>query len=147
MKVYNNAREIERDIIDGTLLIDNDVMFNFKELDCDINIEISGDLICFNLSIHSLKVGGDIHAHNIICNFGISGRNIYANRLESYFSDISCNYLSAYRVVCESIYAHEIKVNKLCYEDICYVYGNISCLEWDCAYGRAPISEMNMLDI
>ena len=95
MKIYKSNEEVNKDIVDGVLIIKGDVKFDFYDLVISASIEACG-----------------ITANNINTN------NITANNITAY--NINTNNITAYNIYANNIYAGTIDYYAVCFanEDI-----------------------------
>ena len=103
MKTYKSQAEVEKDIRDGVLQIDDDVIFN-----CDINVDC--DIKAWN--INAL----DIDARNIDA-LDIDAQDIYAQNIDA--RNIDARNIDALDIDAWRIYAWNIDAQDISYFSIC----------------------------
>ena len=55
MKVYKTQEEVMEDVVDGVLVVDEDVSFEFSFNLPDVSLKISGDINCRNIKARDIK--------------------------------------------------------------------------------------------
>ena len=103
MKTYKTQAEVEKDVVNGVLVVDESVTFEF------------------NLSMFIfLKIAGGITARDINAG-GITARDINAG-------DINAGNITARDITARDINAEDINAGNILYHAFCCVYKSIFCL-------------------
>jgi len=127
MKTYKSRTETEKDVVNGTLIIDDNVTFEFN-LECDWNIE-AWNITAQNITAHNIKADNitayNINAWNIkaknIEAWNITAWNIYAYNINAWnirawnitARDINAKNINADNIKADSIKALHIKADNI----------------------------------
>ena len=126
MKIYKNQEEVEKDVVNGTLKMCDDIKFEF-----DLNMNI--DINAYNINANNIKAN-DIKAYDIDVNdikaYDIKANNIKAYDIDAY--DIDANNIDAYDIKANDIKAndidaYDISASNINYYAVCFAYNNLSC--------------------
>ncbi len=146
MIIFKNNEELKELIVDGNIIINDDI-----ECDFDINVDaniIAIDINANNINAHNIKawdikardiIANDINAHNIkardikaidINAHNIKARDINANDINA--NDINANDIKAINIKAWDINswdinARDIKARDISYYAFCISYNKIIC--------------------
>lgn len=106
MRVFKNNEELKELIVDGNIIINDNI-------ECNFNIDVKANIKAINIKARDIKAR-DINAWNIKA-WNIKADDIKAN-------DIKARDINAY-----DIKANDIKANDISYYAFCISYNNIIC--------------------
>jgi len=118
MKTYKTQAEVEKDVVNGVLVVDESVTFEFN-LSMFIFLKIAGGITARDINAGGITArdinAGDINAGNI------TARDITA-------WDITAGNITARDITARDINAEDINAGNILYHAFCCVYKSIFCL-------------------
>ena len=133
MRTFNTIEEIKLELIEGNLIIKENVtitcniprgtIYNLNCLDLTcLNLDC-GDLTCLNLDCGDLDCG-DLTCRDLTCR------------------DLNCLDLNCFDLTCMDLTCRDLNCNNLSYYAICSSYNSISCNSYEIRRqnGHAPIT-------